>query len=211
LQASQCAGTARLHPGAMHAEIGAASRADRSDLRRAWFVGFGWHWRGWRRGRRRRLRRWCRGRARRLSLIGCWRGWRRRRRRRFSATSGRLRADRVKRRLARRRYAAGVALETLERVLAARLNAGAMRHEIGTAGLADGRNLFGRGLLGKGRRKPSAEQHGSQNQTTSHAGMPDLHSQPPRWFAPRSTTRRRPSSMRCIALSHVLCGPALVC
>ena len=65
-------------------------------------------------------------------------------------------ADGIQRRLASRRYAAGVALETLKRVFAARLNAGAMRHEIGTAGSANGRNLFGRGLLGKRRCKPGA-------------------------------------------------------
>jgi len=68
------------------------------------------------------------------------------RRRRSSALGSRLCRHRIQRRSARCRYV--VALQACESLPAARLNACAMRHEIGTTGLADCRFLLGGGLLG---------------------------------------------------------------
>ena len=183
LQAAQGSKAARFHARAMHAEIGAACSAHGCNLRR---------WRplacGGRRPRRRRSSRLRRGGGR---LGGCrrwrWRcgGWRRRRwcrsrwcRLRRRRALCRRRSNGVERRLARRGYFGGIALETFERVFSARLHAGALRHEVGAAGGADRRNLLGRRLLGRGRQRSPNHEPGRDQQALSaptaelHASLP---------------------------------------
>ena len=204
-----------FHARAMHAEIGAACGADGGDL---------WRWRllafGGRRSRRRRSSRLRRGGGR---LGGCRRrrrrcgGWRRRRwcrsrwcRLRRRRALCRRRSNGVERRLARRRYFGGIALETFERVFSARLHAGALRHEVGAAGGADRRNLLGRRLLGRGRQRSPNHEPG-RNQQAHSAPTAELHASLPFCRAARCTIGRVPSSMRCIAVARRLCDAGLVC
>ena len=192
LQAAQSSRAARFHARAMHAEIGAACSADGGDLCRWRPLACGGRQvpaeeeqpapprrRAARRLpevevalRRRRRRRWCRSR------------WCRLRRRRALC---RRRSNGVERRLARRRYFGGIALETFERVFSARLHAGALRHEVGAAGGADRRNLLGRRLLGRGRQRSPNHEPG-RNQQALSAPTAELHASLPFCRAARCTS-----------------------
>ena len=141
----------------MHTEIGPAGGTHGGDWRRRRFSVF-----DGRRAARRRSRRFCRrgggfrrrwrsgsccGRLRRCGVRrGCRRRWRRCRRRALR----RSRSDGVERRFARWRYFGSIALETFKRIPSARLNAGALRHEIGAARGANRRDLLRGRLLGEG-------------------------------------------------------------
>ena len=166
--------------------------------RRSWWYGSGR--RRWRRRCRCRRRRCCGGRCGRR-LCGC---------------SGRRSAFRrprpngVERRLARRRYLGGIALETFERVPSPRLDAGALRHEVGTAGGADRRNLLGCRLLGSGRQRSPHREPGRKQHAHS-APTAERHAKPPSVPAARCTIGPPPSRMRCIAIVRWLCGCGLVC
>jgi hypothetical protein len=146
----------------MGAKIRAAGSAQRAHLLRGRLVGGSRCW------RRRRCRRcgW-----RRCSRLCC--GRLRGRGRSRSLGRRRFCADSVERRFAGCRNAADVAREAVEGLLAARLNARAIRHEIGPAGLADGRGLFGRRPLCDRRcdrhAKHAGQNHESQNVSTSAA------------------------------------------
>ena len=122
----------------------------------------------------------------------------------------RRRSNGVERRLARWRYFGGIALETFERVLGARLHAGALRHEVGAAGGADRRNLLGRRLLGRGRQRSPNHEPG-RNQQAHSAPTAELHASLPFCRAAHCTIGRVPSSMRCIAVARRLCDCGLVC
>ena len=137
---------------------------------------------------------WC-------GLRGCGR-WRR--------ALCRRRSNGVERRLARWRYFGGIALETFERVLGARLHAGALRHEVGAAGGADRRNLLGRRLLGRGRKRSPNHEPGC-NQQAHSAPTAELHASLPFCRPARCTIALMPSSMRCIAVARRLCDCGLVC
>ena len=203
----------------MHAEIGPARGADGGDLWRWRLLAFG--------GRRSRRRRSSRLRCRGGRLSGCgrrrWRcgGWRRwccscgrwcglRGCRRWRRALCRRRSNGVERRLARWRYFGGIALETFERVLGARLHAGALRHEVGVAGGADRRNLLGRRLLGRGRKRSPNHEPGC-NQQAHSAPTAELHASLPFCRPARCTIALMPSSMRCIAVARRLCDCGLVC
>ena len=122
----------------------------------------------------------------------------------------RRRSNGVERRLARWRYFGGIALETFERVLGARLHAGALRHEVGVAGGADRRNLLGRRLLGRGRKRSPNHEPGC-NQQAHSAPTAELHASLPFCRPARCTIALMPSSMRCIAVARRLCDCGLVC
>ena len=105
----------------------------------------------------------------------------------------RRRSNGVERRLARRRYFGGIALETFERVFGARLHAGALRHEVGAAGGADRRNLLGRRLLGRGRQRSPNHEPGRDQQAHS-APTAELHASLP--FCRRGTLHNRASAVQ---------------
>jgi hypothetical protein len=143
LQATQSGRAARLHAGTMHTEIGAAGSADGADLWRRRLPAFsGRRPRRRRSGRlRRRGGRLVGGRRRRSWRCGGWRGrccsrrcWCRLRRcgRRRRALCRRW-SNGVERRLARWRYFGSITLETFKRIPSARLDASALRHEVGAA------------------------------------------------------------------------------
>ena len=186
----------------MHAEIGPARGADGGDLWRWRLLAFG--------GRRSRRRRSSRLRCRGGRLSGCgrrrWRcgGWRRwccscgrwcglRGCRRWRRALCRRRSNGVERRLARWRYFGGIALETFERVLGARLHAGALRHEVGAAGGADRRNLLGRRLLGRGRQAKSQPRARLQSTGAQRANSRTSRKPP---FLPAGTLHNRANAVQ---------------
>jgi stress-induced morphogen len=100
----------------------------------------------------------------------------------------------------------------LQRLPAAGLHAGAVRHEIGTTGLADRRNLFGRRLLGGSFAKPTAEHNGSQNEKRQNAAMPNYHRCPPAIVCTTSPERRVPiqRALYCHIASALRRRPSLL-
>jgi len=155
LQASKRLVAARLHPRAVGHEVRSAGMPDGFQLRLRRLVTvrsvldrgrllLHRHRRRWRRGRSGRRRR---GRCCRL---------RTRRRRRCA------RHDRAHCGPAGRRQLGYVPLQAFKSVLTARLHAGAVGHEVGSAGMPDGIGLARRGLLRVSRGRRGDQQRSAQ-------------------------------------------------